>query len=186
MLCVHGVLPSVINILLYKQLSFVLLVRVTLRYVISIIYITMARIRLTKIFTFEMAHILEGYKGLCSNMHGHSYIMHVTISGEPNADASSPTYGMVMDFKDLKSIVNEEIVGRLDHSLMVRAGSEAAKRVEGLSERIVVVDYQPTCENMVTDFANRIMAKLPVNVQLCTVRLYETATSFAEWHAEDN
>jgi 6-pyruvoyltetrahydropterin/6-carboxytetrahydropterin synthase len=93
---------------------------------------------------------------------------------------------MVMDFKELKTIVNDEITGRLDHSLMVRAGSEAAKRVEGLSERIVVVDYQPTCENMVTDFANRIMAKLPVNVQLCTVRLYETATSFAEWHACDN
>lgn len=146
----------------------------------------MARIRLTKIFTFEMAHLLEGYDGMCSNMHGHSYIMHVTICGEPNADASSPTFGMVMDFKDLKKIVNSEVTDRLDHSLMVRRGSRAAKRVEGLSERIIEVDYQPTCENMVSDFAERISARLPQNVKLVGVRLFETATSFAEWRAEDN
>ena len=146
----------------------------------------MARIRLTKIFTFEMAHLLEGYDGLCSNMHGHSYIMHVTICGEPNADASSPTFGMVMDFKDLKKIVNSEVTDRLDHSLMVRRGSRAAQRVEGLSQRIIEVDYQPTCENMVSDFAERISARLPQNVKLVGVRLFETASSFAEWRAEDN
>ena len=146
----------------------------------------MARIRLTKIFTFEMAHLLEGYDGMCSNMHGHSYIMHVTICGEPNADASSPTFGMVMDFKDLKKIVNSEVTDRLDHSLMVRRGSRAAQRVEGLSQRIIEVDYQPTCENMVSDFAERISARLPQNVKLVGVRLFETASSFAEWRAEDN
>jgi 6-pyruvoyltetrahydropterin/6-carboxytetrahydropterin synthase len=50
----------------------------------------------------------------------------------------------------------------------------------------VVVDYQPTCENLVTDFAERIKSHLPVKVKLHSLKLYETATSFAEWYASDN
>ena len=52
--------------------------------------------------------------------------------------------------------------------------------------RIVLVDYQPTCENMVIDFAEKIKAELPEGIDLFSVKLHETATSFAEWYAEDN
>ena len=58
-----------------------------------------------------------------------------------------------------------------------------------LAERfgnIVTVDYQPTCENMLGDFARRISRRLPEGVELHSLRLHETATSFAEWFAEDN
>ena len=51
---------------------------------------------------------------------------------------------------------------------------------------IVTVPYQPTCENMLDDFARRIRARLPEGVTLWSLRLHETATSFAEWFAEDN
>ena len=51
---------------------------------------------------------------------------------------------------------------------------------------IVTVDYQPTCENMLGDFARRISRRLPEGVELHSLRLHETATSFAEWMAEDN
>ena len=50
----------------------------------------------------------------------------------------------------------------------------------------VLVDYQPTCENLVSDFAARIRAHLPESIRLHSLKLYETATSFAEWYAEDN
>ncbi|HEX2975249.1 MAG TPA: 6-carboxytetrahydropterin synthase, partial [Bacteroidales bacterium] len=50
----------------------------------------------------------------------------------------------------------------------------------------VLVDYQPTCENMVADFAARISAKLPGGISLFSLKLYETATSYAEWFAADN
>jgi 6-pyruvoyltetrahydropterin/6-carboxytetrahydropterin synthase len=50
----------------------------------------------------------------------------------------------------------------------------------------VVVDYQPTCENLVADFASRIKKQLPEKVRLHSLKLYETATSYAEWHASDN
>ena len=146
----------------------------------------MSVIRLTKEFSFEMAHFLPGYDGLCSNVHGHSYLLHVTVAGSPSDDPSSPKFGMVMDFSDLKKIVGEEVVGRLDHALMVRRGSVDPSSVEPITRRLVEVDYQPTCENMLVDFAGRISRRLPCGVWLVSLRLNETATSFAEWRAEDN
>lgn len=143
-------------------------------------------IRLTKEFSFEMAHFLPGYDGLCRNVHGHSYLLRVTVAGRPSADEASPKLGMVMDFSDLKRIVNEEVAGRLDHALMIRRGSLPASVKAGLTERLVEVDYQPTCENMLADFAERISRRLPAGVSLAALALNETATSCAEWRAEDN
>lgn len=143
-------------------------------------------IRLTKEFSFEMAHFLPGYDGLCRNVHGHSYLLRVTVAGRPSADEASPKLGMVMDFSDLKRIVGEEVVGRLDHALMIRRGSLAPSVTGSLTERLVEVDYQPTCENMLADFAERISQRLPQGVSLAALALNETATSCAEWRAEDN
>lgn len=149
----------------------------------------MSTIRLTKEFSFESAHALEGYDGACREIHGHSYRLFVTVKGTPSADASSPKYGMVMDFGDLKRIVGEEVVSRLDHSFVLRRSEANDRLAEALGARfgrIVRVDYQPTCENMLADFAARIARRLPAGVTLHSLRLHETATSFAEWHAEDN
>lgn len=150
----------------------------------------MKRIRLTKEFGFEMAHTLYGHDGLCKNIHGHSYKLFVTVIGEPNDVEDHPKRGMVMDFSDLKKIVKEEIVDRLDHALMVNNTTSHINIQEALSGivplRIVDVPYQTTCENMVIDFAERINGKLPESVELHSVKLYETATSYAEWYASDN
>ena len=72
----------------------------------------MSVIRLTKEFSFEMAHSLSGYDGACREIHGHSYKLFVTVQGEPNADPNNPKYGMVMDFGELKRIVGRLIVDR--------------------------------------------------------------------------
>lgn len=149
----------------------------------------MAVIRLTKEFSFEAAHALEGYDGPCREIHGHSYRFFVTVKGTPLRDESNPKRGMVMDFGVLKRIVNEEIVSRFDHSLVLRATESGEELYRVLSARfgnIITVDYQPTCENMLEDFAARIAARLPEGVTLHSLRLHETATSFAEWFAEDN
>ena len=144
------------------------------------------KVRITKEFNFEMAHLLDNYDGLCRNIHGHSYRLFVTIIGQPEPSVESPKYGMVMDFSVLKGIVRREIVDKLDHALLVRRGTIQAQRLAGLSERIIEVDFQPTCENMVGHFAESIKPFLPSNVELFSIKLYETATSFAEWYAEDN
>ena len=143
-------------------------------------------IRLTKEFTFEAAHALEGYDGLCREIHGHSYRLFVTVKGTPCADESNPKFGMVMDFGELKRIVNEQILSRLDHAFVMRRTAESTRVAEQIGcrfGRIVLVDYQPTCENMLADFAARIEANLPSHVKLHALRLHETATSFAEWMA---
>ncbi|MCI5983032.1 MAG: 6-carboxytetrahydropterin synthase [Bacteroidales bacterium] len=143
-------------------------------------------VRVTKEFSFEMAHLLTEYDGLCRNIHGHSYKLAVTVSGPICQDVSSPKLGMVMDFSVLKKIVMEEVVDRLDHALVVRKGTRQAEALKGLAERIIEVEYQPTCENMVCHFAQLIMSRLPEDIKLRKIKLNETATSFAEWVDSDN
>lgn len=145
-------------------------------------------VHITKEFRFEAAHALWGYDGACRNIHGHSYILYVTLKGTPINDPHHPKYGMVMDFSVLKKIVNKEIVDRFDHALMVRKGTphENLAGSSDLVGKMLALDYQPTCENMVIDFAQRIKAQLPQEISLHSIRLHETATSYAEWVAEDN
>jgi len=149
----------------------------------------MAKIRLTKRFTFEAAHALEGYDGKCREIHGHSYKLFVTVAGEPCSNENDPKFGMVIDFGELKKIVGEEIVDRLDHAFVLRDTASGRGVKEALAARfgnIVTVDYQPTCENMLADFAERLRRRLPDSVQLHSLRMYETESSYAEWFAEDN
>ncbi|MFI3247612.1 MAG: 6-carboxytetrahydropterin synthase [Rikenellaceae bacterium] len=149
----------------------------------------MAKIRLTKEFCFEAAHALEDYNGACRHIHGHSYRLFVTVLGEPISDASQSSYGMVLDFGDLKRIVNEQIVSRLDHALVLRRSPLSQRVIDGIGDiysNILLTDYQPTCENMLVDFAQRISLRLPCGVELYSLKLHETATSFAEWYAIDN
>lgn len=149
----------------------------------------MATIRLTREFSFEMAHALEGYDGLCRHVHGHSYKLFVTVAGTPSEDPADPKYGMVMDFGDLKRIVNELVVDRYDHALVLRQTSENIELLEQVWakwERVYLVDYQPTCEQMLSRFAVQIAAALPEGVRLAELKLYETEKSHATWRAEDN
>ena len=148
----------------------------------------MALIRLTKEFSFEAAHALGGYDGPCREIHGHSYRLFVTIKGTPSTDPMNPKQGMVMDFGVLKKIVNEEIISRFDHALVLRSTADEGLRRVLLEQfdNVVTVEYQPTCENMLDDFAHRLMKRLPEGVMLHSLRLHETASSYAEWYAEDN
>lgn len=145
-------------------------------------------IRVTKEFPFEMAHVLSNYDGPCKNVHGHSYRLFVTLSGLPADDPENPKNGMVIDFSDLKKIVRNEIVDIFDHSVVIsdRIDKEKAGMFKKMFGNTVLVSYQPTCENLVSDFAERIKPHIPKGVNLHSLKLYETATSFAEWYASDN
>jgi len=147
----------------------------------------MNNIRITKKFNFEMAHALYGYDGACKNVHGHSYHLEVTVKGQPIKDSSNPKHGMIMDFTDLKAIV-KPIVEELDHSTILNGTSphKALAQENLLFQKLVLVDYQPTCENMLIDIATRIKSQLPSHIQLHHLLLQETPTSYAEWYAEDN
>mgnify|MGYP000736713801 CR=1 FL=1 len=149
----------------------------------------MANIRITKEFTFETGHALYGYDGKCRNVHGHSYHLSVTVAGMPIVDTSNVKLGMVIDFGDLKTIVKEEIVNPFDHATVFNKNTphvELAKELSNRGHKVILADYQPTSENMVIDFAEKIKSRLPSTIQLHSVKLRETGTAFAEWYAEDN
>ena len=116
----------------------------------------------TKHFGFEACHHLPYYEGACHNIHGHSYKLDVTVGGNIIKDTNNPKCGMIVDFKDLKKIVKESVVDRYDHS-----------NLNDFFEN-------PTAEIMVVDIAYSIMQKLPKEVYLVSVKLWETEDSYAE------
>ena len=149
----------------------------------------MSKIRITKEFTFETGHALYGHDGKCKNIHGHSYKLSVTVLGNPVSDSNDPKFGMIMDFSDLKKIVKEEIVDRFDHATIFNKNSphiDLANNLKSLGHNVVLVDYQPTSEMLVTDFADKIKNRLPKNIKLFSLKLRETASCYAEWYANDN
>lgn len=148
-----------------------------------------SKIRITKQFTFETGHALYGYDGKCKNVHGHSYKLSVTVIGHPISDTNHVKYGMVIDFGDLKKIVKNEIVDVFDHATVFNKNTphvELAKELEHRGHNVLLVDYQPTSEMMVIDFAEKIKSQLPSHIVLHSLKLQETETSFAEWYASDN
>ena len=148
----------------------------------------MSTIRITKEFNFETGHALFGYDGLCKNVHGHSYKLSVTVKGTPIDDPAHVKNGMVIDFSDLKKIVKEEIVVPFDHATVLNTTTphkELADEMENRGHKILRVNYQPTSEMMVIDFAHKIQARLPQQIRLVKLKLRETETSFAEWLADE-
>ena len=149
----------------------------------------MDTIRITKEFSFETGHALYGYDGKCRNVHGHSYKLAVTVIGKPIAKPGEVKLGMVIDFGDLKKIVKEEVVDPFDHATVFNKNTphiELARELETRGHKVILANYQPTSENMVIDFAQRISSKLPASIKLHSLKLRETETAFAEWFASDN
>ncbi len=143
-------------------------------------------IRLTKEFEFEMAHALLGHDGPCRNIHGHSYHFSITIKGIPVKDRKNPKTGMVADFSDIKRIVVNTIIQPFDHALMLNKATEK-NILSGLeNQKLILVDFQPTCENILIYIEKKLKEILPSDLILHHLLLRETNSSFAEWYAEDN
>ncbi len=134
-----------------------------------------------------MAHALLNYDGKCKNIHGHSYKLEVTIKGEPKARHGDPADGLLMDFGDLKKVINEEVVDVFDHALVIQKDypADLLKVLNSNFARLIYVGYQPTCENLIADFAGRIEHALPPGIVLHNLVLHETATAYCAWFADD-
>jgi len=115
---------------------------------------------ITKVFTFNSAHSLPNYPGHCKNVHGHTYRLEVTIRGPVNTET-----GMVMDFYDLKSLVKEHIIKKLDHCYLND-----------------VLPYIPTAENIAIWICRSLQNKVPT---LYKIKLWETPTSCVEVYVTD-
>ncbi|GFR34705.1 6-carboxytetrahydropterin synthase QueD [Thermobrachium celere] len=134
----------------------------------------------SKEFTFEAAHMLSEHEGECKNLHGHSYKLIVEATGEIQN-------GMVIDFKDLKNIVKETIIDKIDHSFIYFNNSKddvehkIAEVLKGAGKKIFEVNYRPTAENMAMHFYNILNDNLKYKgLKVVSIILYETQKSFAK------
>lgn len=133
-----------------------------------------------------MAHALHGYEGKCADIHGHTYHLEVTIIGKPVEDESDPNLGMVMDFSILKKLVQEEVLSRFDHALVLKVGDPRIIELKAGGRNLLTVPYQPTCENLLLGIAKNIGSRLNEPIRLHSLKLRETASSYASWYASDN
>lgn len=146
----------------------------------------MSIVRITKEFHFEGAHALIGYDGKCRHIHGHSYKLYVSLKGLPSSKKDCPKNGMLMDFTVLKEIVNTYIISVFDHSLAIPEGAPLADELAKAYDNVILLPFQPTCENLVTYFATLLKDKLPQGIELFSLKLHETQSSYAEWFSQDN
>ncbi len=139
-------------------------------------------VQLTKIFHFEMAHAIHGYFGACKNIHGHSYELHVTLCTSENTDQYIPAPGFIVDFKDIKKIVQNSIVQQLDHKLVLSTAylKEYPNFIE--QENLVEWQMEPSAENILLYSVSILKDNLPFNTKLVHLKLHETLDSFAEWY----
>jgi len=120
-------------------------------------------IELTKIFTFDSAHRLPFHDGMCKELHGHTYTLEVTLRGEPNDN------GILIDFGDLKRIVNSWILKKLDHKYLND-----------------VLKDDPTAEN-IAKYIFIILRKCSsiFKDKLYSITVWETRTSKATYYGDD-
>lgn len=142
---------------------------------------------ISKRFTFEASHILPHHSGKCARLHGHSWVLTVTVAGPIN-----PKSGFVVDFYELGNVVNEHIIDHLDHSHLGK-GTMVASLGMGYTDGPEFNSYfgrefYPTSENLVMAIArilNPLIPELPnASARLIEVRLAETCTSEAIWRCD--
>lgn len=146
-------------------------------------------IKVTKEFKWDMAHMLAGHQGLCKNLHGHTYKMEVTVAGDAkDVIVEGESAGMVIDFKDLKRVVNGLIVDKFDHALVLNVQSDSMFEQElyelakKYNKKVVELDYRPTAELMAQDFIKKINTHAGLvgfNWVVTELKLWETPTSYA-------
>lgn len=138
--------------------------------------------RVTRSYTWAMGHRLQYHDGLCRHPHGHNYRAEVTVEGTVQREEGSEQ-GMVLDFYNLDKVV-AEVISTWDHAFMVEASDPFLdclrhfSKLTGELPRVVVVPWPPTVENMANEIAVGVGGH---HLNVCRVRLYESARSFAEW-----
>ena len=141
---------------------------------------------ITKKLDLDMAHALDQYDGKCRFIHGHTFHFSVTLKGYIINEENNPKNGMVMDFGELKAILKEEIGDKFDHSLVLKDTSPYRIISEVSSERINLLPFQPTCENLLVHFLKMVRSRLPENIELHSATLQETPSNVVEWQYADS
>lgn len=127
----------------------------------------------TKEVHFCYGHRLLNYDGKCRNLHGHNGKAVITLEA-PVLDS----LGMVVDFSEIKRVIGRWIDETLDHKMILHRDDPALPELRRLGEPVVVLDVNPTAENIAKlIFERAVSHELPVT----EVTLWETESSFATY-----
>jgi 6-pyruvoyltetrahydropterin/6-carboxytetrahydropterin synthase len=142
--------------------------------------------QITRRLEFDAGHRIPDHQSHCRHLHGHRYVIEITLAGEVIQASGQPMNGMVMDFSEVKSLALASLVDSWDHAFIVYRGDTAIveflKTIPG--HKTVVLDVVPTAENL----AAIAFAKLDAvyrdrygnHLQLERIRLYETPNCWAD------
>jgi 6-pyruvoyltetrahydropterin/6-carboxytetrahydropterin synthase len=136
-----------------------------------------------KIFRFEAAHALHHYPGSCAQIHGHSYELHVTVQARQPGDHFIGGLGIIIDFKELKALVQNNVIKTLDHKLILSKAYLSETKNQFSHDELVVFEVEPTAENLLLFLSKQIASVLPEPVRLHSLKLWETRDSYASWLA---
>ena len=107
-------------------------------------------LKITRKLEFDAGHRIPDHRSQCRNLHGHRYVIEITLEGELVDVEGAPDRGMVMDFADVKALAMEHLIGKWDHAFIVYQGDTVVREfLETLPDhKTVVLDCIPTVENL--------------------------------------
>lgn len=142
--------------------------------------------QITTRLEFDSGHRIPNHKSQCRNLHGHRYVLEITLSGDIITQENASENGMVMDFSDVKSIAKESVVNVWDHAFLVyQHDMEVLNFLNSLpNHKTVIFPTVPTAENMALEAFRILKSKYHDtygnHLKLEKVRLYETPNSWAD------
>ncbi|MBU6491153.1 6-carboxytetrahydropterin synthase QueD [Pandoraea sp.] len=143
-------------------------------------------ITITRKLEFDAGHRIPDHRSQCRNLHGHRYVLEITLCGEIMQHEGASDNGMVMDFADVKTLAREHLIDVWDHAFLVYENDAAVRGfLDSLPDhKTVVLDRVPTVENLAAVAFDVLAAVFDahygVNLRLTRVRLYETPNCWAE------
>ena len=153
----------------------------------------MSKCTISKEIEFDAGHRVSTHGSKCRNPHGHRYKVRVTCRGSIIDDPSRPDHGMLVDFGDLKNIMNERVHDVLDHGFIVWQDDMVVREMMGswaekMEWLMIVFPYIPTAENIARwtweQLENEIKDRFGGDLELEEVAVWETPTSVAYYRAE--
>ena len=141
---------------------------------------------ITRKLEFDAGHRIPDHRSQCKNLHGHRYVIHITLEGTPVDKVGHAANGMILDFSDVKRLAENHLVSQWDHAFLVYKNDTVVRNfLETLPDhKTVILEKVPTAENLAS-IAFNLLQKVYADfyghaLALKKVRIYETPNCWAE------
>lgn len=148
-------------------------------------------ITITRRLEFDAGHRIPDHKSQCRNLHGHRYVLEITLVGEVIREEGSSDNGMLMDFSDVKALAKQYLVDVWDHAFLAYEKDTAVREfLDSLpGHKTVIISSIPTVENLAQtafDILKPVYRdRYGTGLRLKKVVLHETPNCWAEVTEQD-